>query len=75
MGGEWVYWGGQLRIKAGAWRSPVAEITEAWLQGDQPINIVNALERDQMVNRIRGKWYDARRQWRECAAPAAAWSA
>jgi hypothetical protein len=64
MGGEWAHVDGALRICAGAYRAPVLEIDESWLQGDQAVQIQAGLERDALVNAIRGDFIDARQAYR-----------
>lgn len=65
MGGEWIYSDGRLRVKAGAWRAPVLTLDESWLQGDQPIQIQGALDREDLVNARRGSYYDETRDYRQ----------
>lgn len=64
MGGDWADINGQLRIRAGAWRAPVLTLDESWLQGDQPVQIQAAVERDQLVNSITGSFPDERQGYR-----------
>lgn len=69
MAGEWVYVDGYLRLKAGVWHAPVLAIDESWLQGDQAVEIQVAQERDQLVNCLRGTFFDARQDYRATPFP------
>jgi hypothetical protein len=64
MGGDWADVNGQLRVRAGAWRAPVLTLDESWLQGDQPVQVQAAVERDQLVNAITGSFPDERQDYR-----------
>lgn len=69
MGGEWAYVDGALRICAGAYRTPVLDIDERWLQGNQPVQIQAAAERDSLVNAINGTFIDASQAYRAVPFP------
>lgn len=69
MGGEWMYADGQLRLRAGAWRAPSFTLDESWLQGDEAVQIQAALNRDDLFNCVRGRYYDERRDYTQTDFP------
>lgn len=59
MAGRWGWASGQLRVRAGAYRAPVASITEDWLSGAEDISIVPEPQADEAVNILRPTIADA----------------
>ncbi|MBY0469285.1 MAG: hypothetical protein K2Q07_09940 [Burkholderiaceae bacterium] len=59
MAGRWGWASGQLRVRAGAYRAPVASINEDWLSGAEDINIVPEPQADEAVNILRPTIADA----------------
>lgn len=59
MAGKWGWGGGLLKMRAGAWRAPVALITEDWLSGADTLTIVPEPPADQAVNVVRAQIADA----------------
>jgi hypothetical protein len=53
MAGKWCFAGGLLTMVAGAWRNPVATITEDWLSGADDIVVVKDPPRSDVVNVYR----------------------
>lgn len=53
MAGKPGWAGGKLRVKAGAYTAPVAEITEDWISDAEPVQVVPAPSRQDLVNVIR----------------------
>jgi len=59
MAGQWAWSSGKLRVRAGAYRSPVDTITESWLSGVGDIEIVGTLPRSERVNVITPTIYNS----------------
>ena len=59
MAGRWGFASGQLRVRAGNYRAPVASITEDWLSGAEDISIVPEPQADEAVNVLRPTIADA----------------
>lgn len=53
MAGRWGWAGGTLRLVAGAWRAPLATITEDWISDAADIQIVPSPPRSELFNSIR----------------------
>lgn len=59
MAGDWAWCGGQLRVRAGAYSAPVADITEDWISSNGAIDIVSTAARTELVNTITATIADA----------------
>lgn len=53
MAGKFAWVGGKLRVKAGAYRAPVATITDDWLTENGSIDIAAGIARNDLVNSYR----------------------
>jgi hypothetical protein len=69
MAGRWAWGGGQLRVRAGAYSSPVATITEDWLSGAGAINVVPEPPSDQAINVVRATIADSAQDYVSVPAP------
>lgn len=69
MGGDWIYANGVTTIAAGAWRPAVTHITEAWLQGDKPIQIQPDKTRSEFFNAVTGSFTDAAQNYKTLPFP------
>ena len=58
MAGQWGWAGGMLTLRAGAYRAPVATITESWITDQSDIAVVNTATAD-LVNVMRPSLADA----------------
>lgn len=63
MAGRRVWAGGQLRVRAGVYRAPVATITEDWCSGQGDIELVSSLPRTELFNVVRPTIADAAQQY------------
>lgn len=59
MAGKWGFSGGQLRMVAGSYRTPVATLTGDWVSDFDDIQIVPSLARDEVFNSVRMTIADA----------------
>lgn len=59
MAGAWGWAGGKLSLRAGVWRNPVADLTEAWVTKQDSIKIVPQPGMDDVINIMRPTFYDA----------------
>lgn len=69
MAGKVAWSGGKLRVVAGAYRTPVAAITEDWLGGQGSIQIVPEPPTDEAVNVYRPTIADAAQKYVAVPAP------
>ncbi|MBX3605378.1 MAG: hypothetical protein KF788_08905 [Piscinibacter sp.] len=63
MAGKWDWDGGQLIVRAGVYRAPVATIDESWITDRQAIQIVPQTATAELVNVVRPTISDAAQHW------------
>jgi hypothetical protein len=69
MAGKAGWAGGQLRVVAGAYRAPVATITEDWVIDAQPVQVVPEPPADEAVNVYRANISDKAQKYVVVQAP------
>lgn len=74
MAGRWCFIDGQLRVRAGAYATPLQTLTDAWLAGTQPIQISRPNRQD-VFNIVAGKFVDEQRDYQALDYPRVASSA
>lgn len=63
MAGRRAFCGGVLRVRAGAYRAPVATITESWISDKGDIDIVSSLPRTELFNVVKATIADAAQKY------------
>lgn len=69
MGGRWVFTDGQLRMKAGAWQTPLQTLNESWLSDAGPVHVQPTPTRQDVFNAATGSFCDERRDYRVLPFP------
>lgn len=69
MAGRWVFIDGQLRIKAGAWTTPLQTLDESWLVGNQAVQVQARSNRSDVFNVATGKFADETRDYQVADYP------
>lgn len=69
MAGQYGWSGGKLRVRAGAWRAPVATITEDWLSDKESIAIQPSTGIQDTYNILRPNIADAARDYAFAPVP------
>jgi hypothetical protein len=64
MAGRWAFTDGMLRMKAGAWTTPLQTITESWLSDASAIHIQPTPNRQALYNVVTGAFADETRDYR-----------
>jgi hypothetical protein len=59
MAGQWGWAGGRLSVRAGAYRAPVASITEDWLAGTEALQLQPGAGQAEALNIMRPTYADA----------------
>ena len=63
MAGRWVFVDGQLRVKAGAYVTPLQTLDESWLAGGQAVQVQARANRSDVFNVVTGKFADETRDY------------
>lgn len=63
MAGRWAFIDGQLRIKAGAYSTPLQTLNETWLHNSGAIQVQPRAHRGDVFNVVTGKIADERRDY------------
>jgi hypothetical protein len=63
MAGRWCFVDGQLRVKAGAYVTPLQTLDDTWLVGSQAIQVQAKANRQDVYNVVTGKFADESRDY------------
>lgn len=69
MAGKWVFSGGKLKIKAGMYTAPVADIDESWLSGVNSIDVNPGVSQQDLINIYRPSISDEAQAYIYAPAP------
>jgi hypothetical protein len=69
MAGQWGWAGGRLSVRAGAYRAPVASITEDWVTSAEAIQVTPGATTADAVNIMRPTYADAAQGWVQTPGP------
>jgi hypothetical protein len=69
MAGRWAFTGGQLRIKAGAYTTPLQALDETWLTDRSAVQVQVRANRGDVFNVVTGRIADASRDYAEVDYP------
>ena len=75
MAGRWCFIDGQMRVKAGAYVTPLQTLDESWLSGGpgsaatQVVQVQTNAQRADAFNLVTGKLADEQRDWQEVDYP------
>lgn len=74
MAGDWWFADGQLRVKAGAWVTPLQTLDESWLAGGgdqqpQPVQVQPRVGLQEKINVITGTFADEQHDYQELDYP------
>ena len=69
MGGRWVISGNALRVKAGAYTSPVAAIDDSWLTSESAVELQPLPPRQSLFNAAQGTFCDETNEFRAVMYP------
>lgn len=75
MAGRWAFVDGLLRVKAGAYATPLQTLTEAWLAPGSPVHVQPKANRADVFNIVTGKFADEQSDYQVLDYPRVASSA
>ncbi len=69
MAGRWLFAGGQLVVKAGAYVTPLLSLDETWLSGASAVQVQPRPARSDVFNVLTGRFVDEQRDYMEIDYP------